>query len=208
MDETPTNISILSSFAEEGIGRLELRCSGALEEGLKRALESSNDEPPEPPAHKKQKKESWAFHEPAKVVKAPPLSFESAISNMHVSTLAGLAGDIRRARIAQMVQQAAEMATAIGKLDPEPESLPNGRRRFQRRNSFVIHPNRSNTGMFPGCIPPRPKNVTHNEENGALGLPPHEANLFFRRERRMSLPLSQSLSGESMHSTRSDSSAD
>jgi hypothetical protein len=202
------NISIESSAAEEGLGRLERRSPAvsfeALGEVLKRALEKTcNDEPA---ANKKQKKESWAFHEPAKVVKPPPSTFESYTSKMHVSTLAGLAEDNGRARIAQMVQQATEMATTIGRLDPAPESLANGRRRFQRRNSFIILPNRIRTGRFPGLIT-RPQNVTHNEANGALRLPPNEANLFIRRERRMSLPLSQS-SSESNHTTRRNSSAD
>jgi hypothetical protein len=52
-----------------------------------------------------------------------------------------------------MLQKATEIARAVGELDPEPESHPNGRRRFQRRNSFVIHRNRKSTGMFSASVP-------------------------------------------------------
>jgi hypothetical protein len=188
--EKTTNISIDSSSAEEGLGRLD-HCSstvsiGVLEDGFKRALEKTcNDEPP---TSKKQKKESWAFRESAKVVKPPSSIFESSASKTNVSTLAGLAVDIQRAKTAQMVQQATVMAMAIGRLDPELESHPNGRLKFQRRNSFIIHPNLLNG--------------THNEANDALGLPRPEANLFARR---LSLPLSQS---PRESSTRSYSSSD
>jgi hypothetical protein len=161
-----------------------------LEKGFKRALEEPCCE--EIPVYKKQKKkESWDFHEPAKVVKSPP------------NALAGLTGDNRRGKISQMLEEATVVAHAVGNLDPESESLPNGRRRFQRRNSFIIYRNLNNTRMFPAVAPPTTK-ITHpftgiqNEENGVLGLPPRESNMFFRRK---SLPGSQS-PNESDHSKR------
>jgi hypothetical protein len=167
-----------------------------LEEGVKRVLEKTCCE--EIPVYKKHKKESWAFHEPAKVVDPLPLTMESSTSP---NALAGLTGDNRRAKISQMLEEATVIARAVGKLDPEAESHPNGRRRFQRRNSFVIYRNLKNSGMFPAVAPPTTK-ITHpfsgirNEENAVLGLPPRESNMFFRRR---SLPGSQSLN-ESNHS--------
>jgi hypothetical protein len=165
-----------------------------LEEGFKRVLEETCCE--EIPAYKKQKKkESWAFHEPAKVFKSLPLIMESSTSEeINPNALAGLTGDNRRAKISKMLEEAAVTAHAVGNLDPEPESLPNGRRRYQRRNSFVIYRNLNNTGMFPAVAPSTTK-ITHpftgiqNEENAVLGKPPRESNMFFRRR---SLPGTQS----------------
>jgi hypothetical protein len=167
-----------------------------LENGFKRALEETCCE--DIPVYKKQKKkESWAFHEPAKVVKSlPPLrTMESSTSKeINPNALAGLTGDERRAKISRMLEEATVIAHAVGNLDPEPESLPNGRRRFQRRNSFVIYRNLNNTGMFPAVAPSTTK-ITHpftgiqNEENAVIGQAPRESNMFFRRR---SMPGTQS----------------
>jgi hypothetical protein len=199
---THMHIANKSPIVEDNRHRLEHVFPGVsdrgLEEGFKRALEEPCCE--EIPVYKKQKKkESWAFHEPAKVVKSLP-SMRKAISS---NPLTGLTGDNRRAKIAQMLEEATVFAHAVGNLDPQPEYLPNGRRRFQRRNSFVIYRNLNNTGMFPAVAPPTTK-ITHpfagiqNEENAVLGLPPRESNMFFRRK---SLPGSQS-PNESDHSKR------
>jgi hypothetical protein len=118
----------------------------ALDEDLKRALEKNCNI--ESPTKKKQKKkESWAFCEPAKIIMPPLLTIGSSTS-MVISCLGGLTEDNRPAKIANMLREATEMAEAVGKLDPEPESRPNGRRRFHRRNSFVIHRNRKSTGII------------------------------------------------------------
>jgi hypothetical protein len=141
METTNPNVAIDdSSSVEDGLCRLEylsLAVSDqALDEGLRRALEKTCSI--EYPARKKQKKESWAFREPAKVVMPPPSTIGSSTSKV-IKCLEGLTGDYRRAKIADMLQEATEMAHAVGELDPEPKFRPNGRRRFQRRNSFVIH---------------------------------------------------------------------
>jgi hypothetical protein len=125
-----TNIAIDSSSAEDNLCRLEHVSSTdrdrVLDEGLKRALEKTCNI--ETPATKKQKKkESWAFCEAAKVFMPTPLTSELPKSNA-ISRLGGLAGDTRRAMLAEMLQEASELAQAIGKLDPDPE-LPDGRRR-------------------------------------------------------------------------------
>jgi uncharacterized protein (DUF2384 family) len=91
-----------------------------------RALEKSCNI--ESPANKKQKR------------KESRRTFNSS-RRKAISCLA-LTEDNRRAKIANMLQEATDMAQAVGELDPEPESRPNGRRRFHRRNSFVIHRNR------------------------------------------------------------------
>jgi hypothetical protein len=159
-----------------------------LEEGFKRAFEKTCCE--EMPVYKRQKKESWAFHEPDKVVKTLPSTMESSTSTSKaINSLAGLTGDNRRAKISQMLQEATVIARAVGELDPEHESHPDGRRRFQRRNSFVIHRNRNtgmrhSTGMFPAVAPSttmikHPFNGIRNEESAVLGIPPRESNMFF-----------------------------
>jgi hypothetical protein len=193
---TQMHIANKSHVVEDNQHRLEhvfpTVSDRGLEEGFKRALEEPCCEGI--PAYKKQKKkESWAFHEPAKVVKSLP-SLRKAISS---NALAGLTGDTRRAKINQMLEEATVIAHAVGNLDPEPEPLPNGRCRFQRRNSFVIYRNLNNTGMFPAAAPSTTK-ITHpftgiqNEEYAVLGLPPRESNMFLRRK---SLPGSQSSNG-------------
>jgi hypothetical protein len=143
MEITDPNVAIDSSSVEDDLCRLEYLSSTvsdqALDEGLRRALEKTCSI--EYPANKKQKKESWAFREPAKVVMPPPSTVGSSASKV-ISTLGSLTGDYRRAKIVDMLQEATDMAHAVGELDPEPESRPNGRRRFQRRNSFVIHRSR------------------------------------------------------------------
>jgi hypothetical protein len=143
-----TNTAIEASSQEGALCRLDHLSSTvsdrALDEGLKRALEKTCNI--ESPANKKRKKkESWAFCEPAKVFMPTPSPTKLPVSNA-ISCLGGLTGDTRRAKLAEMLQEASEMAQAIGKLDPDPESHPNGRRRFPRRNSFVIHRNRKSTG--------------------------------------------------------------
>jgi hypothetical protein len=150
------NIAIDSSSAEDNLCRLEHApptvSDWTLDEGLKRALERTCNI--ETPANKKQKKkESWAFCEPAKVFMPPPSTIELPKSNV-ISRLGGLAGDTRRAMLAEMLQEASELAQAIGKLDPDPESRANGRRRFHRRNSFVIHRYQiSGTGILQAPVP-------------------------------------------------------
>jgi hypothetical protein len=148
-----TNIAVKSS--EDDHCRLEHVSSTvsdrALDEGLKRALEKTCNI--ETPANKKQKKkESWAFCEPAKVV-MPSLSTIKSSTSKVISCRGGLPGDNRRAaKLAKMLQEATEMAQAVGKLDPEPDSRPNGRHRFHRRNSFVIHRNRKSTGRLQAPV--------------------------------------------------------
>jgi hypothetical protein len=202
-----TNISIESSSTMYDPCLLEHASSTisdrALDEGLKRALEKTCCI--ESPTNKKQKKESWTFREPAKVVWSPPPTIES--STIKAMSCLGLTGDNRRAKIANMLQEATEMARTVGTLDPEPESRPNGRRRFHRRNSFVIHRNWKSTGTFTPPAPSTtkttyPLNQVRNEVDGALGLRPHESNLFFRS---MSGSWSQSLN-HSNHCTGSSSS--
>jgi hypothetical protein len=207
--ELTTNIAIESSSAKDNLCLLENISSvisdRALDEVLKRALEKTCNI--ESPASKKQKKESWDFCEPAKVVVWPPPSAIESAKRKAISCLGGLTEDNRRAKIANMLQKASDMAKAVGKLDPEVESRPNGRRRFQRRNSFVIHRNRKGTGTLPPPPPSTtkiayPLNIMREEADGALGLHPHESTLFFRR---MSVSWSHSLN-HSNHSTRSSSS--
>jgi hypothetical protein len=147
-----TNIAIESSSAEDNLCRIEHVSSTAsdwaLDEGLKRVLEKTCNI--ETPANKKQKKkESWAFREPAKVFMPPPSNIKLPRSNV----VRGLAGDNRRAMLAEMLQEASDLAQAIGKLDPDPESRPNGRRRFHRRNSFVIHRDQISTGILQTPVP-------------------------------------------------------
>jgi hypothetical protein len=211
MDQiTQLHIAIESPAAEVNQHRLKhvfpTAIDRGLEEGFKRALDQTGCE--EIPVYKKQKKESWAFHEPAKVAN-PLLSTSKSSTSNAISpsnALAGLTGDNRRAKISQMLREATVLGNAVGNIDPEPQSHPNGRRRFQRRNSFVIHRNRNSTGMFPAVAPSATK-ITHpfngvrNEENAVLGLPPRESNVFFRRR---SLSGSHSLN-ESNHSTRNSS---
>jgi hypothetical protein len=192
--EKSTHIVIESPTAEDNPHRLEHVfpvSDQGLEEGFKRALEKTCCE--EIPVYKKQKQktESWAFHEPpAMVVKPPPSTMKSSTSKKAISSsaLAGLTGDNRRAKISQMLQEATVITHAAGKLDPEPELHPNGRRRLQRCNAFVVHHNRNSTGMFPAVAPStanstRPFNGLRNENNAVLGLPPRESNMFFRRSR-------------------------
>jgi hypothetical protein len=212
MDQiTQMHIAIESPTTEVNRHRLEhvfpTVIDRGLEEGLKRALDETGCE--DIPVYKKQKKESWAFHEPAKVAN-PLLSASRSSTSKAISpsnALAGLTGDNRRAKISQMLQEATVLGHAVGNIDPEPESHPNGRRLFQRRNSFVIHRNRNSTGMFPPAVALSTTKITHpfngirNEENAVLGSPPRESNVFFRRR---SLPGSQSMN-ESNHSTRSSS---
>jgi hypothetical protein len=199
---TNMTITIESSFPKYDPCLLEHAFSTisdrALDEGLKRSLEKSCCI--ESPANKK--KESWTFREPAMIV-WPPLSTISSSRRMAISCLPlteDLTEDNRRAKIANMLQEATDMAQAVGELDPEPESRPNGRRRFQRRNSFVIHRNRKSTGTLtspalsttktPGPsttmrTAPSITKITYslnemcNEANGALGpLPSRKSNLF------------------------------
>jgi hypothetical protein len=150
MEITNPNIAIDSSSVEDNLCRIERASSTvsdqALDEGLRRALEKTCSI--EYPANKKQKKESWAVCEHAKAVMPPPSTIESSTGKV-ISCLGGLTGDNRQAKIDNMLLKATTMAHAVGNLDPEPESGPNGRRRFQRRNSFVIHRSRKKTGMFP-----------------------------------------------------------
>jgi hypothetical protein len=193
-----TNISIESSSAKCDPCLLDhassVNSDRALDEGLKRALEKSCCI--ESSANKKQKKkESWTFREPAKVVWSPPSTIES--STRKAFSCLGLTGDHRRAKIANMLQDATEMAQAVGKLDPEPESRSNGRRRFHRRNSFVIHRNRKSTGAFPAPAPSITKTYPLDQMRNT-----HESNLFFQR---MSGSWSQSLN-HANHSTLSSSS--
>jgi hypothetical protein len=162
-----TNIAIESSSAEDNLCRLEYVSSTdrdrALDEGLKRALEKTCNI--ELPANKKQKKkECWAFCEPATVLMATPPTIESPKSNV-ISRLGGLAEDTRRAMLAEMLQEASELAQTIGKLDPDPESRPNGRRRFHRRNSFVIHRNQISTGTLQAPAPSISKIVSTEQCN-------------------------------------------
>jgi hypothetical protein len=150
----PTNIAIESSSTDDDLCRLNRASSTAsdwgLEEGLGRALENSCSI--EYPARKKRKKkESWTFRETAKVVMPPPSTIESSTSKV-TSCLEGSTGDNRQATIANMLQEATDMARAVGELDPEPEEPchSNGRRRFQRRKSFVIQaPAPSATNIEP-----------------------------------------------------------
>jgi hypothetical protein len=150
-----TNIAIESSSANDNLCLLEKISSAisdrALDEILERALDKTCNI--ESPANKKQKKESWDFCESAKVVVWPPPSAIESATRKAINCLGGLTEDNRRAKIANMLQKATDMAQAVGKLDPEAESRPNGRRRFQRRNSFVIHRNRKGTGTFPAPPP-------------------------------------------------------
>jgi hypothetical protein len=152
-----TNIAIKSSSMEDDrclrLRHLSSTVSDrALDEGLKRALEKTCNI--ESPAKKKQmKKESWAFSEPANIIMPPPLTSEPSTS-MATSCLGGLTEDNRRAKIANMLREATEMAEAVGKIDPEPESRPNGRQQFHRRNSFVIHRNRKSTGIIQAPVVP------------------------------------------------------
>jgi hypothetical protein len=186
MEITNTNIAIESSSAKVDLCRLEHVSSTVseqvLDEGLRWALEKTCNI--ESPANKKRKKRSWAFCEPAKVIMFPSSTIESSTSKV-IGCLGGLTGDNRRAKIANMLQEATEMAQAVGNLDPEPESRSNGRRRFQRRNSFVIHRNRKNTGTFPAPATKitYPLNGIRNEANGALGpLPPQNQFVFLKLE--------------------------
>jgi hypothetical protein len=157
-----------------------------LEEGFKRASETTGCD--EMPVYKKLKKESWAFHKPSKVVKFLPSITESSPSEaISTSALAGLTGDSRRAKISQMLKEATVMAHAGGRLDPEPESHSNSRRRFHRCN---YHRNWNSTGMFPAAAPSiskiaHPFNGIRNEKNAALGLQPRESNMFFRKSTGM-----------------------
>jgi hypothetical protein len=150
MEITNPNVAIESSSAEDDLCRLSRASSHvsnqALDEGLRRALEKTCNI--EYPARKKQKKESWAVCEQAKIVMPPPSTIESSTSKV-ISCLGGLTGDDRQAKIDNMLLKATTMAHAVGKLDPEPESRPNGRQQFQRRNSFVIHRSRKSTDISP-----------------------------------------------------------
>lgn len=156
-----------------------------LEEGFKQALETTCSD--EMPVYKKLKKER-AFHESAKVVKFLPSIMESPTSEaISTSALADLTGDNRRAKISQMLKRATVRAHTGGRLDPEPESHSNGRRRLHRSNS---HRNRNSTGMFPAAALST-TNITHrfngiqNEKNAVVGLPPRESNIFFRKSTGM-----------------------
>jgi hypothetical protein len=181
-----TNIGIESFSSKDNLCLLDNISSSisdrALDEVLKRALEKTCNI--ESPANKKQKKESWDFCEPAKVVVWPPPSAIESAKKKTITCLEGLMEDSRRAKIANMLQKATDMAKAVGKLDPEAEPCQNGRRRFQRRNSFVIHRNRKIAGAIPAPSPSTtniayPLNVMRKEADGALGLHPDESNLFF-----------------------------
>jgi hypothetical protein len=68
-----------------------------------------------------------------------PSTIESSTGKEFGCPLGGLMGDSRLAKVVNMLHRATEMAHAVGKLDPEAESRPNGRHRSQRRNSFVFH---------------------------------------------------------------------
>lgn len=210
--EKITHMHIANKYpaAEDTGHRLEHVFPTVSDRGLKKGLKRALEETPcseEIPVYKRQKKkESWAFHEPAKVGKPLPLPLDSSTSKaISLNALAGLTGDDRRAKISQMLEKATVIAHAVGNIDPEPESHPNGRRRHQRRNSFVIYRNLNKTGTFPAVAPST--KITHpfsgirNEENAVPGLPPREFNMFFRRR---SVPGSQSLN-ESDHNMLSSS---
>lgn len=125
--------------------------------------------------------------------------------------IAGSSGDLslmstdahksRCSSVAKMLEKATSVAAQVGELDGPvaPPPAPGGHRRYQRRNSFVIHKNRSTSvpAMF-SCADATPAvgkdlnstdNATFPEvENGKkapLGLSPKESALVFRR---MSLP--------------------
>jgi len=204
-----------SSLDETRLGQLELPPSPEVvnatvadaaldyEYGLKRALD--NNKPPMTPPRKRQKKESWAFKEPAMFVK-PPIFSNEKVAN----PLESLKGDVRRMEIAKMLDHAANLAQTIGQIDPEPDVQPTGgHRRFQRRNSFVIHRNRGD-GMFPSLdqasISSNDKLFSSSkEEKGFLGLTRHESTLVFRR--RMSLPWNQSMDASNQSNSGANSRA-
>jgi hypothetical protein len=218
MITTTTFAAIKSDFAKGDLCLLENTSSAisdqALDEVLKRALEEACNI--ESPVNKKQKKESWDFCEQAKVVVWPQPSVIESATRKTIVRLGSLTEDNRLAKIAIMLQKATDIAQAVGKLDPEAESHPNGRRRFQRRNSFVIHRNGKGTGTFSAPVPSAtktpspsttkitsPLNEMRNEADSTLEpLPPCKSNLLCRR---MSVSWSQSLN-HSSHSTRSNSS--